>query len=99
MKKHSKLTLGAFLAGVMIFGAGPVVSAGVVSGPYDIEGSITSMTGDGLVIDTAENETVRVYNTKIRTFPTNIIAGMFGFEKAAFFEVPKERQEAPKVKF
>ena len=45
------------------------------------------------------NETVRVYNTKIRSFPTNIIAGMFGFEKAAFFEVPKERQEAPKVKF
>jgi len=24
---------------------------------------------------------------------------MFGFEKATFFEVPKERQEAPKVKF
>jgi LemA protein len=45
------------------------------------------------------NETVRVYNTKIRSFPTNIIAGMFGFEKAAFFKVPKERQEAPKVKF
>ncbi|NQU12495.1 MAG: LemA family protein [Desulfobacteraceae bacterium] len=45
------------------------------------------------------NETVRVYNTKIRTFPTNIIAGMFGFEKADFFKVPKERQEAPKVKF
>jgi len=45
------------------------------------------------------NETVKVYNIKIRTFPTNIIAGMFGFEKATFFEVPKERQEAPKVKF
>jgi LemA protein len=45
------------------------------------------------------NETVRIYNTKIRSFPTNIIAGMFGFEKATFFEVPKERQEAPKVKF
>lgn len=45
------------------------------------------------------NEAVRVYNTKIRSFPTNIIAGMFGFEKATFFEVPKERQEAPKVKF
>ena len=45
------------------------------------------------------NETVKTYNIKIRTFPTNIIAGMFGFEKAAFFEVPKERQEAPKVKF
>jgi len=45
------------------------------------------------------NEKVKVYNIKIRTFPTNIIAGMFGFEKATFFEVPKERQEAPKVKF
>ena len=45
------------------------------------------------------NETVKVYNIKVRSFPTNIIAGMFGFEKATFFEVPKERQEAPKVKF
>ena len=45
------------------------------------------------------NETVKVYNIKIRSFPTNIIAGMFGFEKATFFEVPTERQEAPKVKF
>jgi LemA protein len=45
------------------------------------------------------NETVKVYNIKIRRFPTNLLAGMFGFEKAAFFEVPKERQEAPKVKF
>lgn len=45
------------------------------------------------------NETVKVYNIKIRRFPTNLLAGLFGFEKAAFFEVPKERQEAPKVKF
>ena len=45
------------------------------------------------------NETVRAYNTRIRSFPTNIIAGMFGFERATFFEVPKEAQEVPKVKF
>jgi LemA protein len=45
------------------------------------------------------NEAVKEYNIKIRQFPTNIFAGMFGFEKATFFEVPKERQEAPKVKF
>jgi len=45
------------------------------------------------------NETVKAYNITIRRFPTNVIAGMFGFEKATFFEVPKERQEAPKVKF
>ena len=45
------------------------------------------------------NEAVKAFNIKIRSFPTNMIAGMFGFEKATFFEVPKERQEAPKVKF
>lgn len=45
------------------------------------------------------NETVKAFNIKIRRFPTNIFAGMFGFEKATFFEVPKERQEAPKVDF
>ena len=45
------------------------------------------------------NEAVKAFNIKIRSFPTNMIAGMFGFVKATFFEVPKERQEAPKVKF
>jgi len=45
------------------------------------------------------NEAVRAYNTKIRSFPTNIIASMFGFKPATFFQVPKEKQEAPKVKF
>jgi len=45
------------------------------------------------------NETVKTYNITIRRFPTNLLAGMFGFEKAAFFEVPEERQEAPKVQF
>ncbi|OEU46769.1 MAG: LemA family protein [Desulfobacterales bacterium S7086C20] len=45
------------------------------------------------------NESVRVYNTKVRSFPTNFVANMFGFEKAVFFEVPKEKQEVPKIKF
>ena len=45
------------------------------------------------------NESVRAYNVRIRRFPTNLLAGLFGFDKAAFFEVPEERQEAPKVKF
>ena len=45
------------------------------------------------------NESVRAFNTTIRRFPTNILAGIFGFEKAAFFDVPEENQEAPKVSF
>ena len=45
------------------------------------------------------NEIVKAYNIKVRSFPTNILAAMFGFEKATFYEVPKEQQQAPKVKF
>ncbi len=45
------------------------------------------------------NEAVRAYNVKTRSFPTNILAGMYGFEKAAFFEVPEAAKAAPRVKF
>jgi LemA protein len=45
------------------------------------------------------NETVNVFNVKIRSFPANLIAAMFNFEKAAYFDVPAENQAAPKVNF
>jgi LemA protein len=45
------------------------------------------------------NETVREFNTMVRRFPTNMIAGMLGFEKADFFEVPEEARTAPEVRF
>ena len=45
------------------------------------------------------NEAVKTYNVKIRSFPENLFAGMFGFTKAAFFEVPESAKAVPKVKF
>jgi LemA protein len=45
------------------------------------------------------NEAVRVYNVMIRTFPRNMIANMFGFLRAEFFEAPEEAQTVPKVEF
>jgi LemA protein len=45
------------------------------------------------------NDTVRTFNQKVRSFPTNMIAGMFGFEKRDYFEAPEAAQEAPKVDF
>lgn len=45
------------------------------------------------------NEAVRAYNTAIRSFPANIIAGIFSFEKAVFFEAPQEAHTAPRVQF
>ena len=45
------------------------------------------------------NESVQAYNIKLRSFPENMLAGMFGFQKRAFFEAPQAAAEAPKVKF
>lgn len=45
------------------------------------------------------NEVVKSYNTKIQTFPSNIIAGMFNFEKAEYFEADDSAKEVPVVDF
>ena len=46
------------------------------------------------------HDTVNELNTKVETFPTNLIAGPFGFEKKPYFEVTTEAErEAPKVSF
>ena len=45
------------------------------------------------------NEAAKGYNTTIRRFPKNILAGMFGFEKKAYFEAEQGAEKAPKVEF
>ena len=45
------------------------------------------------------NESVREYNTALRRFPTNIIAGLFGFEKMEMFEAQEGAEIAPVVEF
>lgn len=45
------------------------------------------------------NEAARGYNSYIRRFPNNIFAGIFGFEKKAYFEAAEGTEQAPKVEF
>lgn len=45
------------------------------------------------------NESAQTYNTFIRKFPKNLFAGMFGFEKKAYFEAEAGAEKAPEVKF
>ena len=45
------------------------------------------------------NEAARKYNTSLRSFPKNILAGMFGFEKKAYFEAQEGSEQAPTVQF
>ena len=45
------------------------------------------------------NEAVKSYNVKIRRFPTNILAGLFGFDKRTMFEAQEGAERAPEVQF
>lgn len=45
------------------------------------------------------NDTARPYNTRLQTFPTNVIAGIFGFEKKPYFEAEQGSDTAPTVDF
>lgn len=45
------------------------------------------------------NEAAQVYNTKRRTFPTNIIASIFGFGDKPYFKAQEGADVAPKVDF
>lgn len=45
------------------------------------------------------NAVVRDLNTKIQSFPTNLLAGMFGFQQRQFFEVAAADREPVAVKF
>ena len=45
------------------------------------------------------NKAVQTYNVAIRKFPSNLLAGIFGFEKMDKFEAAAGSENAPKVEF
>src|SRR5438270_6236749 len=45
------------------------------------------------------NEVVQSYNTQVRSFPTNFIAGMFGFAPRPYFSAQPGAEKAPTVNF
>jgi len=45
------------------------------------------------------NEAVRAFNTSIKRFPANLVAGFFRFGEREYFEAEKDAQQVPKVKF
>ena len=44
-------------------------------------------------------KTVQEYNTKVRRFPSSIIAGIFGFQQHEYFDAPKEAEEPADIEF
>lgn len=45
------------------------------------------------------NNAAKAYNSSVRRFPKNIIAGMFGFEKVEYFEAQAGSESVPQVSF
>ncbi len=45
------------------------------------------------------NDAAKAYNTYIRRFPNNLFAGMFGFDRRAYFESDEGAETAPEVQF
>ena len=45
------------------------------------------------------NSTTSAYNTKLESFPSNIVGKLFGFKPSQFLETPESEKEVPKVEF
>ena len=45
------------------------------------------------------NDAVKTYNLSIKKFPNSILAGMFGFENATYFEASESSKDVPNVSF
>ena len=45
------------------------------------------------------NDAVKSFNTSIKKFPSNVLAGIFGFDEAVYFEADERSQEVPSVNF
>ena len=45
------------------------------------------------------NDAVKTYNLSIKQFPNSILAGMFGFDTATYFEASESSKDVPNVSF
>ena len=51
------------------------------------------------MLESKSDQRYKYFNAKIQTFPTNVLAGLFGFREEDFFEIEAGAREAPQVKF
>ena len=64
-----------------------------------LQASIESMEQEILFERKKYNEVAKGYNTKIKIFPTNIIAGITGFTEKGYFKADAGTENAPTVDF
>jgi LemA protein len=64
-----------------------------------LQGQLEGIENDVRGSRTNFNESVNTYNTKVRSFPTNLFAGMFGFSAREGFKADQGAEKVPKVQF
>jgi LemA protein len=64
-----------------------------------LQADLGEIEGDIAVSRQIFNDSTLSLNNAVETFPSNIVAGMTGFERGPFFEVEDEGRSAPKVEF
>jgi LemA protein len=64
-----------------------------------LQDELASTENQILTARTRFNESVKPYNTHIKTFPNTIFAGMFGFQEKAYFNAVEGAEKPVEVKF
>lgn len=64
-----------------------------------LQDQLESTENQILTARTRFNEAVQGYNGKVRRFPSNITANIFGFDQKPYFEAEKGAEKAPEVEF
>jgi len=64
-----------------------------------LQGQLDGIEGDVRNSRKIFNEAVNTYNVKVRSFPMNLLAGMFGFKAKEGFKAEEGAEKAPKVQF
>ena len=64
-----------------------------------LQADLAEIEGDIAVARQIFNDSTLSLNNAVETFPSNLVAGMAGFERGPFFEVEDEGRSVPKVEF
>ncbi len=64
-----------------------------------LQGQLEGIENDVKTSRNAFNEAINTYNVKVRSFPVNVLAGMFGFKAKEGFKADAGTEKAPEVKF
>ena len=65
----------------------------------DLQGQLKALEAKIAYARQFYNDVVQKYNTKIEVVPSNIIAGLFHFEQASYFQIDEADRQVPQVQF